>query len=126
MMNRSILVIVLAGFLIFGSCNKDLHKKYVGDYLVYKRIYSYGYEEYCGEQYNYERDTIITVSAGSSNKKLVVLGREVELNDEGFFTEYSNSDYHLRIWNDSIYSYERFGGIECGRYVKYNGNKIPD
>ena len=125
MKSRFSLGIILLGFLVFVSCNKDIHEKYVGDYLVHEHIYSYG-SEYCGEHFSFEKDTIITVLPGNTKKKIIVLGREVELNDDGEFTDYSSTDYFLSIRNDSIMSYEKFGGNECGRYEKYNGNKITD
>jgi len=118
---------IFYGF-IFNSCKKDdvkpndVRAKYIGKYQVHEKISSYGSPE-CGEPFNRERDTIISVIYGKTDSTLNVLGRDVYLDSAGNYYAYH---YGLRLWNDSIYSYFMNGGLGCGQDEIYNGYKISN
>lgn len=129
MTNRINLIVfmIFYGF-IFNSCKKDdvkpndVRAKYIGKYQVHEKISSYGSPE-CGEPFNRERDTIISVIYGKTDSTLNVLGRDVYLDSAGNYYAYH---YGLRLWNDSIYSYFMNGGLGCGQDEIYNGYKISN
>lgn len=108
------------------SCKKDdgndFRNKYIGKYKVHERISSYGSPS-CGEPYNYEKDTVISVNYGSTDSTLSVLNRDVLLDSDGNYYAYH---YGLRMWNDSISSNFMNGGLGCGEYVVHIGYKISD
>ena len=119
--------IVFFGLLII-SCDKndneqdDFRDIYIGKYQVHERIISYGGPE-CGEPYNYEKDTLISVTYGNTDTTLIVLGREVWLDSNG---EYDDYHYGLRLWNDSLYSFFMNGGLACGQNEIHAGYRISN
>ncbi len=124
--SRLTVFIMFFGLLLF-SCeddNKltDFRDKYIGKYQVHERIVSYGGPE-CGEPYNYEKDTIISVTYGTTDTTLIVLGREVWLDSNG---EYDDYHYGLRLWNDSLYSCFMNGGLACGQNEIHTGYRISN
>jgi len=69
------------------------------------------------------KDTIIAVYYGKSDSSLVVLGREVKLNKEGYYSAYH---YGLHLWKDSITSNYMNGGLGGGINEFYKGIRISD
>jgi len=114
---------LLVWLVLWAGCSKDrlikndFRNKYVGKYQVVKNIDSYGP---CWDLHT-KMDTVISVKYGDSDSTLFVLGREVNLNNNGFYGEYH---YSLRIWNDSIRSYFMDGGLGCGNYIIHEGYRI--
>ncbi len=117
------LILLISGLVLWAGCSKDRLKKndfrnqYVGKYQVVKTVDSYGP---CWDLHT-KKDTVISVKYGDSDSTLFVLGRDVKLNNNGFYCDYH---YSLRIWNDSIRSYFMDGGLGCGNYIKYLGYRI--
>jgi hypothetical protein len=110
--------------MVSTACEKasrkdDFRDKYVGKYRVTEEIKSYG-SPVCGSVFSV-KDTIITVDYGTNDSTLVVLGREVKLDEDGYYHSYH---YGLRLWNDSIWSSHMNGGLGCGVYETYTGKRI--
>ncbi|PKP31747.1 MAG: hypothetical protein CVT99_08325 [Bacteroidetes bacterium HGW-Bacteroidetes-16] len=59
---------------------------------------------------------MIIVNYGQNDATLNVLGREVLLDSLGKHYTYH---YGLRLWNDSITSHNRNGGLGCGQNEDY-------
>ena len=117
--------LIIAGLIFWAGCSKDRLKKndyrnqWVGKYQVVETVDSYGP---CWDRHT-RKDTVISVTYGNSDSTLFVLGREVKLNEEGFYGAYH---YALRIWNDSIWSYFMNGGLGCGDHIKHEGYRISE
>jgi hypothetical protein len=123
--NRKILMILVLSFLIFSNCekeNEDFRDNYVGQYQVVEILQSYGFPQ-CGAPYYSVKDTIITVNYGTTDSTLILLGREVWLDSNGYYYAYH---YGLRIWHDSIHSSYMNGGLGCGCYENYKGYRISN
>jgi hypothetical protein len=109
----------------FSSCDRitiDFQEKYVGKYQVQEELQNYCLPP-CDNYYYSLKDTIITVDFGTTDSTLIVLGREVQLDSNGFFYAYH---YGLHLWNDSIWSYYMNGGLGWGRFEKYIGFRISE
>ena len=103
MKHLRLLFLLLFSIVIFSSCEKefwkkDFRKKYVGIYQVTEKLTVYGSPN-CPLGPDSEKDTVIIVDYGSKKNTLFVLGREVELDEDGYYYAYR---FGLRIWNDSI------------------------
>jgi hypothetical protein len=119
---RSFLLVSALLIFIFTSCEKafwkkDYRDKFVGKYQVTEEKRSYGP---CGFE-NYLRDTLIIVDYGNSDSLLVVLGRDVYPDKNGYYRTY---DHEVRFRNDSILSRYKFGGLGCGYYITHEGKRI--
>ncbi len=104
---------------ILNSCEKeksDFRDEFTGKYKVHVTSSPYGPCGFTGSEY----DTVIVVDYGMTDSTLLVLGRDVHLDDEGYFYDYH---YSLRLWDDSIRSYYMAGGLGCGHYVVHIGAK---
>lgn len=99
---------------------EDTRLKFVGQYKVVEKIYSYG-DPKCGS-YSSTRDTIISVKTGATDSTIAVLGRDVYLDSNN---EYYAYHYGLQFRNDSIFSTYMNGGLGCGQYEVYTGVKLP-
>lgn len=127
MMKRRIILYILL-FVAFAitACEKgfwkpkDFRDAYVGKYQVTEKLTVYG-SPLCDLGPDTEKDTVIIVDYGSKKTTLFVLGREVELDEEGYYYAYR---FGLRIWNDSIWSLHMNGGLGCGIYEHYEGYRI--
>jgi hypothetical protein len=107
-------------FLFLNSCEKDKpdsRDKYIGDYAVLQSVNCYGP---CGNC-SYQRDTVIRVGYGKTDTTLNVLGRDIYLEADGVC-----AGYHLSIKILDGYLSASFmnGGLGCGTYENYEGNKI--
>jgi hypothetical protein len=125
MKHLRLLFLLLFSIVIFSSCEKEFWKKdfrdkYVGKYQVTEKLTVYG-SPHCNLGPDSEKDTIIIVDYGSKKNTLFVLGREVELDEDGYYYAYH---FGLRIWNDSIWSLHMNGGLGCGIYERYEGYRI--
>jgi hypothetical protein len=119
-----ILIILVPFGLIFSLCQKervDFRDKYIGKYQTTAQFRSYGFPQ-CG-YINYTKDTVISVSYGTTDSTLIVLGREVWLDSNGYYYAYH---YGLHIWHDSIDSHYMNGGLGCGCFETYEGYRISD
>jgi hypothetical protein len=124
--NIKILIIMILLVMNLSSCDRenqfDFRDKYAGKYQVQEELQSYGFPP-CGNNFHSLKDTIITVDFGITDSTLIVLGREVQLDSNGFYFAYH---YGLHLWNDSISSSFMNGGLGCGRYEIYNGYRISE
>jgi|ADurb_Cas_01_Slu_FD_contig_21_698790_length_560_multi_2_in_0_out_0_1 hypothetical protein len=131
-MIRKILLALALGALglLAISCHKDndidepekpadFRDIYIGKYQVKETINCYGP---CGTCYSL-RDTVISVNYGLTDSTLSVLGRDVYLDSNGFYSAYH---YGLRFWDDSISSNFMNGGLGCGRYESYKGYRFSN
>lgn len=116
---------VLACFLL-TSCDDEKETKadfrdtYIGKYQVSEHIYSYGPPDIV-PYVNTTKDTVISVTKGSTDSSLLVLGREVILDSNH---EYYAYHYGLQFRNDSIFSNYMNGGLGGGQYEVYKGVRI--
>ena len=116
--------IILFYGLQFFSCDKDENKpidfrdKYIGKYQVNEKINCYGICPACTSQ----KDTIIVVNYGLTDSTISVLGRDLWLDSTGRYA----AGYHdyLSLWNDSIYSHFRIGGLGCPTVYIHEGYRI--
>ncbi len=124
---KYLVVILIFSGLVLCSCDKndeeptDFRDKYIGKYQVHETISGYSYSS--GVSPSKEKDTIISVLYGSTDSTLKVLGRDVYLDSTGFYSAYH---YSLRLWNDSIYSYDMNGGLGAGQKEIYVGYRISN
>ena len=119
LLNQITFLVILT---ILVSCEKDqddFRDQYVGRYQVKETISSYGIYDY--NPYSRTRDTVIRVDYGNTDTTLLLLGREIWLNDEGYFNDYH---YGCRLWNDSLSSYYMNGGLGGGQYESYVGFRV--
>ena len=115
-------IFILVILSIVASCEKDqedFRDQYVDRYQVMETISSYGIYDY--NPYTRTRDTVIRVDYGDTDTTLLLLGREIWLDKDGYFSEYH---YGCRLWNDSIWSYFMNGGLGGGQYENYVGYRI--
>ena len=115
--------IILTVSITLSSCDchlNDFRNPYIGRYQVHVAINSYGT---CWEPYSNEYDTIISVTYGESDSSLLLMGREIYLDADGYFYEYH---YGCRLWSDSVWSSYMNGGLGCGQYETYLGHKISN
>jgi hypothetical protein len=122
MKTRNLLYYTLIVAFALISCEKafwkkDYRDKFVGKYQVVEEKRSYGP---CGFE-NYLKDTLIVVDYGHSDSLLIVLGREVYPDKNGYFRTY---DHEVIFQNDSIFSRNKFGGLGCGYYITHQGKRI--
>lgn len=124
MKRKSWPILLLISGLIFLSCNKeddkknDFRNKYIGKYAVHEEV-----SNFLGDSgsSSHEIDEIISVNYGETDSTLNVLDRDVYLDSNGEFHAYK---FSLRIWNDSITSYYRWGGLGGGGSSETTGYKI--
>lgn len=120
-MKKLLLFLFIFSFMLV-SCKKDnpdSRDVYVGRYFVHESVNCYGPCDTCST----ERDTSISVTYGSTDTTLMVLGREVWLDTGGTFYAYH---YGLEFRDDSIFSNYMNGGLGCGQYESYKGVKTSN
>jgi hypothetical protein len=113
---------LILSWAILNACDNngndpDFRDQYVGKYQVTEKITCYGPCRTCASL----KDTVIIVDYGLTDTTLSVLGRDVFLDSDGFY-----SAYHYGLWlrNDSIWSYNMNGGLGCGQYENHEGVRI--
>ena len=110
--------------VIVSSCEKlnlfsDPRDKYVGKYQVVETFSYYGYNAPTPSVT--KRDTFISVHYGSKKETIAVLGLDIELDKNGY---YSFGHDGVSISNDSISTWRRNGGLGAGRYETYRGIRV--
>jgi hypothetical protein len=104
--------------MITSQMSSETNTLAILGYTRYKSNYGLAI---CGESFRREKDTIISVTYGTTDSTLNVPGSDVYLDSDGY---YRANHYRLRLWNDSIFSHFMNGSIGCGIVEVYDGYRI--